>query len=351
MTVLIFIVIVFALSSISTMSAESENNEYNRYAQSFERIFFEQHIENSGFRVIEEQAFEIDHAGLGRLRLIPAISRGYNRLSLFFVREDGYVVYKTDDFESNSWLRGQARQTNQDVICIAYRDLNGDDLKDIIIISACRNESGVYAGKTYNVGDVLFQSEIGFYRDLHISDKINRFDMNKNSEAIMAFVRDGESMEFLFTSKTLDELLKGGFQPISYMVRTEHLEKFGVVSIIPGFYNMTGQNYLMIYIIASDGRILWNFQPMHYYVNFYDIQGIMFIDIDGDGLKDMTLLARYVTYDENGDIMIKQDYDIYYQRAGYFLEDWELKNAMPCGENESLMTISRNARKFRGWHF
>ncbi len=53
---------------------------------------------------------------------------------------------------------------------------------------------------------MLFQNEHGFYRDWRLSDKINRFGMNKSIRFIESFLVDGYSTEFLYTASTLDEL-------------------------------------------------------------------------------------------------------------------------------------------------
>ena len=74
--------------------------------------------------------------------------------------------------------------------------------------------SGENTGQYYKVGDVLFQSEDGFYRDYRISDKINRFGMNKSAKCIVSFVRDGESAEFLYTGTTKEELLENAFEVV-----------------------------------------------------------------------------------------------------------------------------------------
>lgn len=322
---------------------------YNAYRYSLNAVQFEDDIPKNGFRAIESQTFDVEHGQLGRLKLIPAIHREYGRMALFFVLGDGSVVLKTDDFMANTWLQGELRQTNRDVICISCVDLDGDELQDIIVISSCSNDSMSGSGKTYNVGDVLFQNETGFYRDPRVSDKINRFDMNKSAEYIGAFVHDGVSMEFLFVAKDFNELLAGGMKPINYLRVSEHLEKFGVVEVIPGFYSMMGQSYLMIYIVGQDGNVLWDFQPMHQHESFYDILAMSLKDIDGDGSKDLTLLARYAASDGAGGSYLITDYEIYYQRAGYFLEDTEFKRGYACGEDDNIDTITEKARQYWGW--
>ena len=273
-----------------------------------------------------------------------AIQPSTGRAAIFLADDSGKIIYKTENLECNYFLPGSLTQANIAVDAIGSRDVNGDGLRDILLITRCD-----YGGIRFKIGDILYQNKNGFYRDPRVSDKLNRFDMNKTDLAVAAFVRDGVSMEFLFTAKTLDELTANGFQIISTQRFSEHLEKFGVVDVVPGFFNMAGQNYLMVYVVDSTGRILWNFQPMHYYVNFYSISAVSFMDIDGDGNKDFTILARYVTYGADGATVIVQDYDIFYQRAGYFLEDTKVKQAYTCGDTDSIGTITKKARQVWGW--
>ena len=72
-------------------------------------------------------------------------------------------------------------QPEQEIASIAFQDLNGDMQTDIILITYCDEK--------YKVGDVLFQSTnkntLNFYRDYRISEKLNRFGMNKNAKAII----------------------------------------------------------------------------------------------------------------------------------------------------------------------
>jgi hypothetical protein len=133
------------------------------------------------------------------------------------------------------------------------------------------------------------------------------------------------------------------------MTAHENFEKFGLVQVVPGYFEMAGSNYLMVYLVNSDGRILWNFQPMHDYVNYYATRSISFADIDGDGNKDVTMLMWYVTHDDEGMVLIRLDYNIYYQRAGYFLEDQEIKKLYPCNDSDTADVIIKNARQYWGW--
>jgi len=338
--------IIAFLITILTISIIAYSNEKSGF--DLANILHEDDIPTNGFRILEMHIFEIEHAGLGLIKIIPTISRD-DRTVFFFADEDGVIVWKTDDFQSNTWLMGRVKQENIDLLTIAFRDLTGNGLDDIVLITTCRNTESSYAGKIYNVADVLFQNADGYYRDHRISDKLNRFDMNKNYPSIIAFVRDGISMEFLFTAKTMDELRDNGFRPNTSRSATEIFEFFGVVDVIPGHFQMAGSNYLMVYLVDQSGRILWNFQPMHDYVNFYATKHISVVDINGDGYKDLVLLAWYVAYDENRTVIVKQDYNIYYQQAGYFWEDTEIKKYYPCTDEDNMSDIIFRARKYWGW--
>ena len=85
--------------------------------------------------------------------MIPAYDKTYNRLALFFVDGAGGSVYKTDHFATNSCVLGQVEQPEQELASVAFQDLNGDKLTDIILITSCE----IGDGRKYRIGDVLFQ--------------------------------------------------------------------------------------------------------------------------------------------------------------------------------------------------
>ncbi|MCM1037928.1 MAG: VCBS repeat-containing protein [Ruminococcus sp.] len=326
-------------------------SEYQEYMARLKAIEYRADIMANGFEIVEDQIFPIEITGYGEVSMIPAFDKKYHRLALFFVDEKNTVIYGTDQLETNSRVLGAMKQPDCDIAAVSFRDLDKDGRMDIILITSCVGTEESSAGKTYKVGDVLFQSrqQAGFYRDYRISEKINRFGMNKNAEVITAFVRDGRSTEFLYTATTLNELLAKGFYIISEQCYFRTFEKLGRLQVVPGTYRISNSDIFMIYLVNEQGDIISSLQPMGDYDNLYALKGINCRDIDGDGLKDIVILARYSYEGEEGELVVVPDYSIYYQRTGGFSVDTDIKDRYRCGDEDTMELLIEKARAYWGW--
>ena len=322
--------------------------DYQEYQERLKGIERQGEIESSGFEVIEEQIFPMETECFGEVYLVPAMERKYHRLALFLTKEDGTVMYRTDQLAANSWNVGMLEQPIVEIGAVSFQDLNKDGRMDIVLIVSCRNKTGSYA-KEYQVGDVLFQNDEGFYRDYRISDKINRFGMNKSAESIIAYVRDGYSTEFLYTASTKEELLRNGFVIAEEQDYFRQFEKLGYLEVMPGSYTMAEFSTFMIYLVDEQGNIVWSFQPMGDYDNLYALRGIACRDIDGDGMKDLLVFARYSYVGSLEDVITESDYEIYYQRTSGFETDTEVKGRVRCHEEDTVAELVERARAYWGW--
>lgn len=322
---------------------------FEDYKMRISKAEWQWQIEDAGFEVAWEQVFSIEMRGFGEVFMIPAIEKDYHRLVLFFAKEDGKIVYKTDQLEVNNRNRGELVQPVKELKAVSFQDINKDGLTDIVMIVTCVNEKGDYAQKPYKIGEALFQGKQEFYRDYRLSDKINRFGMNRSVESIVSFVRDGNSTEFLYTAATRQELLDNGFEIISEQCYYRQFEKLGRLEVVPGTYSMANFATFMIYLINEQGYIVWSFQPMGDYENLYALKGITCRDIDGDGMKDILVLARYSSGDDDNELVVKSDYKIYYQRTGGFYEDTEIKGRYECRDEDTVSELVEKARKYWGW--
>ena len=199
------------------------------------------------------------------------------------------------------------------------------------------------------IGDVLFQNETGFYRDWRLSDKINRFGMNKSIRFIVSFLEDGYSTEFLYTAATLDELKEHGFKVVAEQSYWRKFEKLGNLLVVPGTYRMAEYTVFMVYLVNEQGYIVWSFQPMGDYENLYALKGVACRDIDGDGMKDLAVLARYSYEGKDGETIQENDYSIYYQKTGGFYQETEFKKQYQSKDDSTMEELVEKARAYWGW--
>ena len=335
--------------------AQSVRAAYEKYIARLESVAYRQEISEKGFEIVESQIFpfepkmglvtesdaEPEQEYLSGMSLIPAFDRTYHRLALFLADVDGRILYRTDQLETNNQILGQMTQPEQEIASIAFQDLNGDMQTDIILITYC--------DKKYKVFQSADKNTLNFYRDYRISEKLNRFGMNKNTKAITAFVRDGYSTEFLYTALTLKQLRSHGFQVITEQCYTRTFGKLGKLQVVPGTYQIADYDVFLIYLVNEQDDILSALQPMGDYDSLYALKGVNCRDIDGDGLKDIIVLARYSYEDEEHKFAVASDYSIYYQRTGGFSADTEIKSQYQCSDEDTMQILIEKARAYWGW--
>lgn len=338
-----------AASSAANEEDLNEYAQYQEYCQRLEIISSERQIEENGFILIKEHVFPMETEAFGEVLFIPALDSACSRLVLFFAAPDGKILYYTEQLETNNQNRGKFNQLNEGIAAVSFQDMDDDGLIDILLVTFCTKEEEVSTGKRYKVGDVLFQNKQGFYRDYRLSNKINQFNMNKSIRFIVSFIKEGYSTEFLYKAATLEELTSNGFTIVSEQWGWWNFEKLGQLLVVPGIYRMAEYSIFMIYLVNKQGYIVWSFQPMEEYENLYDLQGVKCQDIDGDGLKDIVVLAQYTYEGEEGEMVVAKEYAIYYQRTGGFSADTEMKSWYHCEDNTDMKTLIEQARDFWGY--
>lgn len=355
-SILLSIILIFTSIVPVKASENIEDNQellrdYQEYQARLQSIESREDIEANGYEIVEEQIFPVtlETFGSEELLLVPAIERTWNRLALFFLDGQEQVVYSYDQLETNYRIQGELRQATVDVSGVSFSDVNKDGFKDIILISKCENPSGVYAGIPYKVGDVIFQGNGSLYRDWRISDKINRFSMNKSTNQILFFARDGESTEFLYTATTLEELLQNGFTVMEDQRYTREFERLGRLQVVPGTFRMAWYDFFLIYLVNEQGEIVWSLQPMADYDGMYSLKGLNGRDVDGDGMKDLVVLGRYSREDESGERQIENKCSIYYQRTSGFEADTEFEKYYQYTEEDTMEDMIQKIREYWGW--
>lgn len=83
--------------------------------------------------------------------------------------------------------------------------------------------------------------------------------------------------------------------------------------------------------------------------HLYGLHGITCQDIDGDGLKDIMILASYSYEGTDGQSVVEKDYSVYYQRTAGFYEDTDIKNTVKCTEEDTMTDLVDRTRAYWGW--
>lgn len=268
--------------------------------------------------------------------------------------EDGAIIYKTEQLDTNNQNQGQLYQPNKGIAAVAFQDINGDGLIDILLITFCEGQETAAGRQTYKVGDVLFQqppsARQAFYRDYRISAKLNRYGMNKSIKFMTSYLVGGYSTEFLYTADTIEGLLTNDFSISEQQSYWRDFEKWGRLLVVPGTYTMAEYSVFMIYLVNEQGYIVWSFQPMQDYESLYALRGVVCKDIDGDGLMDIVVLGRYISEESDSESVIVTDYCVYYQRSSGFYEDTEVKAEYQCREEDTAEAVVERLRTYWGWN-
>lgn len=307
------------------------------------------------YKINEEDA--VAQQNVPTVRFYCGLDQNSHRAAVFLADAGGNIVYKTNQLECNYTILGQLEQPIYDMVSAAFQDLNGDGLTDIILIAGCEENADEGTVRKYKVGEVLFRqansspggNEVLFYRDWRINDKLNRFSMNQSAKSIRSFVRDGRSTEFLYTASTMEELTAGGFKPIKEQVYERNYEKLGTLKIFPGIFSHGDYDIFMIYMINEQGDIVWSFQPMGDYDNLYALKGMSAADLDGDGMKDLLVAARYSKEGDDGELIIENRFSIYYQRTVGFEQDVDFEKEYGYKDDMTVNGLVSDIRAYWGW--
>ena len=88
---------------------------------------------------------------------------------------------------------------------------------------------------------------------------------------------------------------------------------------------------------------------MREYDNLYSLKGITCKDMDGDGMKDIVVLARYSYAGQDGELLTEVRCSVYYQRTDGFVEDTDFCDSYRGTDEDKLYELVENIREYWGW--
>ncbi|MCH7574477.1 MAG: ankyrin repeat domain-containing protein [Candidatus Marinimicrobia bacterium] len=95
-------------------------------------------------RMLLRQSFEVELPHFGEVLFTSYFDETNSGNFNFYLLKNGKPVYEFESFSGNTW-------SAQKIIAVAFRDVNGDEYKDVIIIAAYKNEASPDGMKLFEV--------------------------------------------------------------------------------------------------------------------------------------------------------------------------------------------------------
>jgi hypothetical protein len=125
---------------------------------------------------IKEQTFPLQTKAFGKVTFAPFISE--MKVSFYLLRGDS-AVYAFPGFYGNIWIVSS-------INAVAFVDVNGDGLKDVLIIGSSMTGAGPTAAQEWSVVDVYFQTAAGFANCKEVTEELNKHGENLTTIATLS---------------------------------------------------------------------------------------------------------------------------------------------------------------------
>jgi hypothetical protein len=142
-------------------------------------------LAENGLRVFENQSFSTEFENFGKVRFVTGGVEGDNpfELRVYLTDDNGNVIYTFPDFYGNNW------SMLTEVSAVAFKDVNRDGLKDIIIIAYYMTGVGEKGAEEFPVAGIYFQSDKEFIDISEIDEQINAEGKNASIDEVIKYTK------------------------------------------------------------------------------------------------------------------------------------------------------------------
>ena len=108
--------------SVNATEELSIRQQYDAYEERFMAIERYEDVESNGFRLMEGQLFQecFESFGTQTLTFFAAMDEKYNRLALFLMDEEGKILFKTNQLETNYQIHGEMTQITTEIAAVSF---------------------------------------------------------------------------------------------------------------------------------------------------------------------------------------------------------------------------------------
>lgn len=168
--------------NVSDSSSDGMNYETSNVTSANNLI----NLKKNGLEVIENQSFAVELQNWGKVKFVTATlpTDPGQKLVFFLTDDEGEVLYSFSDFTDNpGWLLFEVQ-------AVAFRDVNKDGLKDIIIIADYMTGVGKTGAIPFHQSKIYFQKEKEFVCIPELDEKINEGQENESIRTVMDFASE-----------------------------------------------------------------------------------------------------------------------------------------------------------------
>ncbi|NLK87495.1 MAG: hypothetical protein GX279_08400 [Clostridiaceae bacterium] len=207
------------------------------------------------------------------------------------------------------------------------------------VISETREEYLIINGRIHEyTSDLKILSETD---EANYTELFRVFEQKlKNAARPSTANREPAKAEPKGDDKTLEDLKDEGVKLFEDKAFSVGLDDFGQVTLITGSAeDEFGLPDLKLYLADKDNRLIYEFTDFYgnQWPMLYEVSDVSFLDLDGDGLKDVIVTASYMTgVGEHG----AEEFPVagvYFQRGKEFVNDPELDEKInDAGANTTI---------------
>lgn len=139
-------------------------------------------LKNEGYVVIDDYSIEMELNIFGDVKFISGFNMVKNlpQLTFFLIKDDSSIVYDFPEFEDY-------KSIYNNMISVSLEDVNGDGLKDIIVIGEFMKGHGAESGQLFPVVNIYFQLNDGFHQKSDVNEMINESKSIDSAEKVIEF--------------------------------------------------------------------------------------------------------------------------------------------------------------------
>jgi hypothetical protein len=137
-----------------------------------------------GFSIIKDQSFWVDLENWGKVYFLSASGEGefsLDSLYMYLVDKDNNILYEFPYFYGNGMMFSGMR-------AVAFKDVNKDGFKDIIVIAAYMTGIGPTGAEEYPVAGIYFQKGKEFVTLPELDEEINSSGKNETVDMVTKYL-------------------------------------------------------------------------------------------------------------------------------------------------------------------